>query len=201
MHLFADSVVADDYRATHTYRLLSAVSGRPPRYDTLESSLATSRFLLGAGLADTMGLPPIPLWESIQMHIGFYAQRAVRGFGRYYTTRWEVERVESTRTLFLMVVCGSLGKRRTKFTIKEFAEQLEQIELGTKTSASAEKEKVGINPDDDELDPEVQLGPEAGKAMIKRYKWLFLEMGAVVLGAALGCVSLGYVGLWRSGIM
>lgn len=67
--------------------------------------------------------------------------------------------------LLLMIVCWQLGVKRTRFTIKAFGD-----ELG------------GEIDDKEELDPEVKMGPEAGKAIIKRWKWLAVEMAAVTVG-------------------
>jgi hypothetical protein len=100
-------------------------------------------------------------------------------FGRIWTTRWEVERITMTRLLIRMIVCWQLGVKRTKFTPKvHFAE---------------EEEKLVPGHDDDELDPSVRMGSEAGKAVVKRWKRLMVEM-AVVLSVPLLAVS--GVGAW-----
>jgi hypothetical protein len=79
-------------------------------------------------------------------------------------SRWEVERVAVTRMLLLMIVCWQLGVKRTRFTIKAFGD-----------------EKGGEEDDKEELDPEVKMGPAAGKAIIRRWKWLAAEMVVVTV--------------------
>lgn len=195
MHLFNLDYITDDYRSTHTYRLLASVSNRPPRYNKVESSLAMSRFLLGDGLADRLALPPTPRLSAIKMHAGFWAERGMKAFGRAYRVGWEVKRIEMTRMLVLMIVCWQLGDRRTKFTIKEFAEELDKLDIPREKGEV--KEQKEVNPDDDELDPEVRMGPEAGKAIVKRWKWLLIEMGAVVGGVGLGLAGVGYFAVRR----
>jgi hypothetical protein len=194
LHLFSADYITDDYRSTHTYRLLAAVANRPPMYGTVEKSLALSRFLLGDGMADRLALPPTAKWETIKMHIGFKLERAMKAFGRVYRVGWEIERVEMTRMLVLMLVCWQLGERRTKFTIKEFAEELEKLDTKGEKDNKVEK---SINPDDDVLDPEVKMGPLAGKAIVRRWKWMLIEMGAVVAGVGLGVSGIAYLGIRR----
>ena len=191
LHLFSSDYITDDYRTTHTYHLLASVANRPPRYASVDTSLAMSRFLLGDGLADRLALPPTPIWTYTKMHIGFLLERAMKAFGRVYRVQWEVERVEMTRMLVLMIVCWQLGSRRTKFTIKEFAHDLEKLDIKSDNGEQGDKE---YNPDDDELDPEVKMGPEAGRAIVKRWKLMLMEMGAVCIGAGTAVVGLGYLG-------
>lgn len=210
MHLLNIDSITDDYRSTSTYRLLSAVANRPPRYAPVEQSLALSRFLLGDGLADRLVIPPTASWRKARMQIMFALERYMNWFGRKYSKRWEVERVEMTRMLLLMVVCWQLGVRRTKFTVKAFmADGAGQGIVtgrgtdekndhangpGTKAdSAETEIEKV-TNPDDDELDPEVVMGPAAGKAIVGRWKWLIGEMVVVTLGVGIGVLGSSWVG-------
>lgn len=197
MHLFSSDYITFDYRSTHTYRLLSAVARRPPRNASVESSMATSRFLLGDGLADRLALPPTPRWMQLKMHAGFMLERWLKAFGRHWRTGWEVERTEITRMLVLMIVCWQLGERRTKFTIKEFAYTLERMDVEGEKQAlliSPQPAQQNLDADNDELDPDVKLGPAAGRAMVKRWKWLLAEMGGVVI--LVGAVSCGaaYVG-------
>jgi len=69
-----------------------------------------------------------------------------------------------------MIVCWQLGVKRTRFTIKAFGDD------------KGKREENEDDPDKEELDPEVKMGPEAGKAIIGRWKWLAGEMAAVVIG-------------------
>lgn len=193
LHLFSTDYVTDDYQSTHTYRLLASVANRPPRYASVDTSLALSRFLLGDGMADRLALPPTGRWESFKMHTSFMLERAMKAFGRVYRVGWEIERVEMTRMLVLMIVCWQLGERRTKFTIKEFTEELEKLDV---KGENAKREKP-FNPDDDEMDPEVKMGPAAGKAIVRRWKWMLIEMGAVVAGVGLGVSGVAYLGIRR----
>lgn len=100
-------------------------------------------------------------------------------FGRLYIPRWEIERVATTRMLLLMIVCWQLGVKRTRFTIKAFGD-----DKGRLNEPQSEKgvEDSDADPDKEELDPEVKMGPAAGKAIIGRWKWLAGEMAAVIIG-------------------
>jgi hypothetical protein len=96
--------------------------------------------------------------------------------------------------LLLMIICWHLGVKRTKFTIKAFGDDMGHAE---RTDATAEKEKGEEkgeveDVDKEELDPEVKMGPVAGKAIIGRWKWLIGEMVGVLVG---GSVVVG-VGSW-----
>jgi len=46
--------------------------------------------------------------------------------------------------------------------------------------------------DKDELDPEVKVGPEAGKRIVAQWRWLVAEMVVVCAGT----VGLGLAGSW-----
>jgi len=118
--------------------------------------------------------------------------------------------VACTRTIISMIVCWQLGSRRTRFTIKSFGADtllpqvvekegsedtlIDQEKKGGDTLVGKDNEKV-VDPDDDELDPEVQVGPIAGKRIVGRWRWLLLEMAAVVVSPAL--VVGGRVLHWR----
>jgi hypothetical protein len=185
-----------DYRTTSTYRLLSAVAERPPRKTPVEYHLGLSRFLLGDGLADRLAIPPTPRKVYWRMKLNFLIDQVSIGFGRIYTSRWEVERMEITRLLLLMIVCWQLGVRRTKFTIKAF--QLDE-EVSPKPAESEEKAEKVVDPDNDELDPEVTMGPEAGRRIISRWRWLIGEMVCVCVGMPMlaGVAAWKLSAFWR----
>jgi hypothetical protein len=84
--------------------------------------------------------------------------------------------------LLLMIVCWHLGIKRTRFTIKAFGDDM----------GHREGELVAPDADKEDLDPEVKMGPEAGKAIIRRWKWLIGEMVGVL---ATGALVVG-VGSW-----
>ncbi|KAK4688204.1 hypothetical protein P7C73_g1904, partial [Tremellales sp. Uapishka_1] len=200
MHLFDEDPVAMDYQSTSTYRLLSSVSDRPPRHTPIAYHLATSRSLLGDGLADRLSLPTTSRAMRWRLRRAKWLDKALVDFGKYYWRRsWEDERVDCTRILVSMIVCWQLGVRRTKFTIKTFGGDLvmpmvegvnDTADVG-KRDADA-KEKVP-DPDDDELDPSILMGPVAGKRIVRRWSWLLAEM-AVVL--ATPGIALTF-GIWR----
>ena len=171
MHLFSEDFSTSDHRSTATFRLLSAVSDRPPIRTPVEHHLAISRFLLGGGLADRLAIPPTTVKRKARIFIARKLDWCFLTFGRLYTPRWEIERVATTRMLLLMIVCWQLGVKRTRFTIKAFGDDMGKRE-----------ESGEDDPDKEELDPQVKMGPEAGKAIIGRWKWLAGEMAAVVLG-------------------
>ena len=178
MHLFTSDVVTVDFKTTSTYRLLASVADRPPRHVPVEHSLAVSRFLLGDGFADRLGIPRTTFRQNLKLQSGLFVEWALVYFGRVWTHRWEEERVTLMRRLIQMVVVWQLGGRRTKFTSKDYMTTTEKIE-GSE--------------DDDELDPEVKMGPEAGKAVVKRWKWLLGEMVAAVVAPVLVVGLTGYV--------
>ena len=196
MHLFNIDHTGIDYRSTSTFRLLSSVSDRPPRFTPIEYHLATSRFLLGHGLADRLGLPSTTTRMRWRLRITRWIEWSLIAFGRVYRTEWEVERVGCTRLLVTMIVCWQLGERRTRFTIKSFAADIvlpvivpdpkpdsESQSINDRDGKLVGEEKKGkeVDPDDDELDPEIELGPAAGKRIIGRWRWLLLEMMGVLV--------------------
>ena len=211
MHLFTDDVDPSLFASTSTYRLLACVAGRAPRYTSISYHIAISRFLLGDGLANRLGLPMTTRSMALRTAAARWIEWSLVAFGRMWTRRWEVERVMCTRTLISMLVCWHLGSRRTRFTIKTFAADMvlpqvlavekgeeeghkagtgEQVEKSEKNPLPSEAE---LNPDDDELDQEVQLGSEAGKRIVSRWRWLLAEMAAVVLSPVMVA---GLVGMW-----
>jgi hypothetical protein len=194
MHLFSEDFTTSDHRSTATYRLLSAVCDRPPIRTNVDHHLAISRFLLGHGLANRLAIPRTTLKRRARLAIARGIDQSLVTFGRWYTPRWEIERVAITRMLLLMIICWHLGVKRTKFTIKAFGDDMGHAE---RTDATAEKEKGEEkgeveDVDKEELDPEVKMGPVAGKAIIGRWKWLIGEMVGVLVG---GSVVVG-VGSW-----
>ena len=199
MHLFSSDTVSEDYHTTSTYRILAAVANRPPRSTPIEYHIATSRFLLGEGLADRLALPQTSRATAWHVRRTGWLQWALVAFGRMYATRWEVERVACTRTLVSMIVCWQLGSKRTRFTIKTFGadavvpvvqlmEKGEGEEVGEGEKETGREKEKEVDPDDDELDPEVKMGPEAGKRIVARWRWLLLEMMGWVVGLPLTSV-------------
>lgn len=185
MHLFSEDFTTSDHRSTATYRLLSAVCDRPPIRTNVDHHLAISRFLLGHGLADRLAIPRTTVRRRMRLAVARGIDQSLVVFGRWYTPRWEIERVAITRMLLLMIVCWHLGIKRTRFTIKAFGDDMGHADV---EKAGEEKEDV----DKEELDPEVKMGPVAGKAIIGRWKWLIGEMVGVLVG---GSVVAG-VGSW-----
>lgn len=183
VHLFDADYADVDHKTTSTYRLLSAVADRPPRHTPVEYHLATSRFLLGDGLADRLGLPPTGRLMAFRVWTTMGIEWMLPAFGRIWFDRWEVERVACTRTLVSMIVCWQLGSRRTRFTIKSFGADTVLPQVVEKEGAERKEvvEEKEVDPDDDELDPEVQVGPVAGKRIIARWRWLLLEMMGVMV--------------------
>ena len=213
MHLFDTDNTGIDYRSTSTFKLLAAVADRPPRHTPISYHLAISRFLLGDGLADRLALPPTGIRLAWRLKVTRWIEWALVAFGRSYLERWEIERVACTRILVSMLVCWQLGSRRTRFTIKTFAADV-MLPLVVETDSGdgeskgiseTEKGEKEIDPDDDELDPEIQVGPEAGKRIIGRWKWLLLEMMVVLvvpiitvgIGAGLVVSRGSYARIWR----
>lgn len=178
LHLFSAEAEYADYRQSTTYRVLAAVSRRPPRNTPVEFHLVTSRLLLGNGLADRLALPPAPPLMLAPVKLGHCIQWSLIAFGRCWRTGWEVERVTITRTLVTMLVTWQLGERRTRFVSKPFG-----------TLAEVMKD----DPDWEEMDPSIEMGPAAGQKIVKRWKWLLGEMAAVILAGCASVFSLTYV--------
>lgn len=195
MHLFTVDTEVIDAKATNTYRLLSAVADRPPRPKPIEHQLAVSRFLLGDGLADRLYIPQTK--ASLQWHMVYarWAEWSLIAFGRYYRRGWEVERVACTRLLISMLVCWQLGVRRTKFTVKTFIGDFPVVEKQSDSDETKNEEVEDV--DNDDLDPDVTMGVEAGKRIIRRWKHLVYEMGAVLAGV-MGVSFGGSYMLYRS---
>lgn len=190
MHLFSTDPVGVDFTLTSTYRLLHSTTGRPPFRRHINESLCLSRILLGDGLADRLALPRVSLVRRARTRVGFLMQRAIHAFGERYRPGWEAERVRATRLLVLMVVCWQLGTKRTRFTVKRGGGHV----LGSGTGDEEDE-------DGDELDPEVKMGPAAGKEVVWRWKRLLYEMGAVcgglvVMGALAGWASWRVARVW-----
>jgi hypothetical protein len=182
MHLFTSDAITDDFESTSTYRLLSSVANRPPQHVPVEHSLAVSRFLLGDGFADLLGIPRTTFIRNLRFQSGMFIEWSLVAFGRCWTNRWEEQRITLTRRVIQMIVVWQLGGKRTKFTSKDYMTTQEKIE--------------GVE-DDDELDPDVRIGPEAGKAVLKGWRWLLCEMVAVIaVPAVLVVGSAGYA-IWR----
>lgn len=156
----------------------------------------------------------------MRLAVAGWIEWALTAFGRVYVKRWEIERVACTRTLISMIVCWQLGSRRTRFTIKTFGadvilpkvvegeagntDKVEEISLNEKEKEKERQElqvslpsEAELNPDDDELDPEVQLGPVAGKRIVARWRGLLLEMMAVCSAPVVVMTGIGFW-WWRS---
>ncbi len=202
LHLFNLEIPPTmDHKSTSTYRLLSSVADRPPRNTPIEYHLAISRFLLGDGLSDRLKIPPTSRKMLRRLAFAKWLEIALVSFGRVYVERWEVERVGATRTLISMLVCWQLGERRTRFTIKTFGADtvMPQVVVEGECVEAGEKEaEKAAQPDedDDEPDPDLQMGPTAGKRIVGRWRWLLLEMAAVMVSPIIwvGCG----IWFWRS---
>lgn len=138
--------------------------------------------MLGDGLAEKLLLPPTSWKDTMKMKKNMWIEWLLNSFGKTYLERWERQRVDATRTLVSMVVCWQLGVKRTKFTIKEFGADTTVPPAIEKVHDEKADTQEEVDDDGDELDPEVRMGPEAGRAIIKRWRWLLMEM-AVVLAA------------------
>jgi len=96
----------------------------------------------------------------------------------------------------LMIVCWHLGVKRTRFTIKAFGDDMgHAVPNGSSSNEAGDEKNVEVEVEDvdkEDLDPEVKMGPVAGKAIIGRWKWLIGEMVGVIVG---GTVLVG-VGSW-----
>ena len=91
-HLFDTDVPPADSFNTTTYRVLSSVAGRPPSFTPIDVHISLTRVLVGAGLADRLALPDVPLRVKLRVHAELFAGRALHIFGRYYRHGFEIEK-------------------------------------------------------------------------------------------------------------
>ncbi|BGP38756.1 hypothetical protein JCM10450v2_002710 [Rhodotorula kratochvilovae] len=162
-----------DPLATPQYKILSAISHRPPHPQGILHHVELCRLLLGPSLADQLALPHGTARDRLMVDVETWTGWALLAFGEAYARiagargqQWEKRRQDWFRRVIELVVVYHLGERRTVFAWRE----------GDKHAAKLE-ELEGE-------DPGVELGPHVGLEVRKEWKHLLVEMGCVLGGAA-----------------
>lgn len=128
--IFPSGAPPPDPLATPQYKILSAISQRPPAPQNIGHHIELCRLLLGPSLADQLALPH-GSWKdrfSVDLEIGI--GKALLFFGEAYShTRvpflrrrgkdWEKRRQAWFRRVIELVVVYHLGERRTVFAWRE----------------------------------------------------------------------------------
>lgn len=95
---------ASDAYSTPTYKILSAVSDRPPRGQSVGHHCELSRRLLGTGLADQLALPRGTLIERAMVEVELYLGWTFVHFGRAWRAGWEQDRQAWFRNVIPLLV-------------------------------------------------------------------------------------------------
>lgn len=171
----------DPYQ-TPQYKILSSVSGRPPRGKRVEHHLELCRLCVGPSLAEQLALPRGQWQDAYTVEVERLMSWGLMTFGDWYSRlggsrgrQWESRRRDWFRWVVKLLVIWQLGERRTVFAWREEGKH---------------GEKLGLEEGED---ADLQMGPAVGKRVKAEWKSLLLEMG-VVLGSvfAIGGLGLGY---------
>ncbi|GAA5975680.1 hypothetical protein JCM5350_002690 [Sporobolomyces pararoseus] len=170
----------DPYK-TPQYKILSSVSGRPPRGKRVEHHLELCRLCVGPSLAEQLALPRGE-WKDVwtvetERLMGWGLMTFGELYSRFGGKRgqdWEARRRDWFRWVVKLLVVWQLGERRTVSAWREEGKH---------------GEKLGLE-EGEEAD--LQMGPAVGKRVKSEWKSLLIEMG-LVLGtvAAIGGLGLG----------
>ncbi|GJN87541.1 hypothetical protein Rhopal_000495-T1 [Rhodotorula paludigena] len=175
--IFPSGAPPPDPLATPQYKILSAISQRPPAPQNIGHHIELCRLLLGPSLADQLALPH-GSWKdrfSVDLEIGI--GKALLFFGDAYShTRvpflgrrgkdWEKRRQAWFRRVIELVVVYHLGERRTVFAWRE-----------------TDKHQLKLDDVEGE-EPGIEMGPHIGVAVRTEWRNLLIEMGCVLGGAA-----------------
>ncbi|GAA5906699.1 hypothetical protein JCM8208_006358 [Rhodotorula glutinis] len=169
-----------DPLATPQYKILSAISDRPPHPTGVLRHVELCRLLLGPALADQLALPHGTLYDRFMVDVETWTAWALLAFGQLYGRvagargrRWETVRSGWFRQVIELVVVYHLGERRTVFAWRE-----------------ADKHGDKLDKEDGE-EPGIEMGPHVGKAVVKQWRHLLIEMGCVLGGLAAVVVAGG----------
>lgn len=112
---FPEEIPVDGYN-TPTYKILLAVSERPPRAQSVEHHLQYSRRLLGTQLADQLALPRASFRHRFSVELDLWLGWSFVTFGRWWIRPgWDVDRIEWFKDVLPLLVLWNLGERRTTF--------------------------------------------------------------------------------------
>ncbi|KAM0788584.1 hypothetical protein ACM66B_001706 [Microbotryomycetes sp. NB124-2] len=173
---FPEESSALDPLSTPTYKILSAVSERPPRKQSIGHHLQYSRRLLGTGLADQLSIPRRASWrDKLSVEFDLICSWTFVQFGRTWIRKgWDIDRQLLVKRVIPLLVMWNLGERRTVFAWRE--ETRRQDKLGQ----------------DEGEDADVVMGPTVGKQVRREWFWL---LGEIVGGILVTAVSVG-AGSW-----
>jgi hypothetical protein len=125
-HHFSDPLPPTDPFDTTSFRVLEAVSNRPPSNKDVMYHCEVSRALLGDGLADRLALPrATTLTTCLRVRFNFLTGRALVEFGRMWRRGWNLERQAIFRKTLPMIVAWQMGERRVRCCPTRFQFQFE----------------------------------------------------------------------------
>ncbi|KAK4058532.1 hypothetical protein OIO90_000694 [Microbotryomycetes sp. JL221] len=119
-----------DPLSTPTYKILSAVSERPPRKQSIGHHLQYSRRLLGTGLANQLSISSNAAWKDrASVAFDLYCSYIFVTFGRLWPRKgWDRDRQAWVKKVIPLLVLWNLGERRTVFAWRP--EQRREDKLG-----------------------------------------------------------------------
>ncbi|GAA5911167.1 hypothetical protein JCM6882_006596 [Rhodosporidiobolus microsporus] len=171
--IFPTGAPPPDPLKTPQYKILSAVCDRPPRGKPIDHHIALCRLALGPKLADQLALPQTSWRWRLPADVETWTGWALLTFGSTYARfggergrAWEARRQRWFRRVLELLVVWQLGERRTVYAWREAEKHGEKLE-------GHEGEEPGI-----------EFGKHIGLAVRKEWKWLMVEMGFVLGGAA-----------------
>ncbi|GAA6050903.1 hypothetical protein JCM3770_002523 [Rhodotorula araucariae] len=163
---------------TPQYKILSAISHRPPHPQGVLHHVELCRLLLGPSLANQLALPHGTARDRLMVDAEVWTGWALLAFGQAYARiagargrRWEERRQGWFRRVIELVVVYHLGERRTVFAWREGDRHSTKLE-------EMEGEDAGV-----------ELGPHVGVEVRREWKHLLVEMGCV-----LGCAAAALAG-------
>jgi hypothetical protein len=184
---------------TPTYRILSAVSNRPPRASTVGYHCEYSRTLLGGALADQLGIPRGTAREQRKVSIDMWSGYILTEFGRRWRKGWEAERMELFRELIYLLTVWQLGERRTTFAWRSDERRDQKLgeDEGEEPVSTHCRRSIGGKLIFRRLQG-IKMGKEVGIVVKRRWAYLIGEM--VVVCGVVGVGSIVGVGLLLRGV-
>ncbi|GAA6058815.1 hypothetical protein JCM10212_001931 [Sporobolomyces blumeae] len=167
--IFPSGPAPADAFSTPQYKILSAVSARPPRGKPIGHHLELCRLCIGPKLAEQLSLPRGTWRDWCTVETERLMSLGMLTFGHLYSTyggargqRWETRRRDFFRLIVEVLVVWQLGQRRTVFAWRDEASHGDKL-------GELEGEKSDL-----------EFGEEAGARIRKEWRSLLLELGVVV---------------------
>ncbi|KAJ3005313.1 hypothetical protein HKX48_000758, partial [Thoreauomyces humboldtii] len=164
---------------TPTYRILSAVADRHPRFTPVGFHCEYSRLVLGSRLADGLALPRGTLRERGAVWMDVAIGWCLVHFGHVWRAGWEMERQRLFASIVEMLVVAQLGERRSVFAWREEAVWADVL---TK---------------DEGEDSGIPMGAAVAVEIKSRVHRLLTEMVVVVAGVAVTGLAIMVAAIWR----